>query len=39
MAGKQKKGRPPSPVGDTAQVKGPMISLKLKAKRKTSRGK
>ena len=39
MAGKQKKGRAPTPIGDVAQDKGPMTSLKLKKKKKTSRGK
>lgn len=39
MAGKQKKGRAPTPVGDAAQDRGPMVSLKLKKKKKTSRGK
>lgn len=39
MAGKSKKNRAPNPVSLGADAKAPMVSLKVKKPKKTSRGK
>ena len=39
MAAKPKKGHAGSSVIPTAQARAPMVSLKIKKQRKTSRGK
>ena len=39
MAGKSKKHGAPNPVSVAAEAKPPMLSLKVKKTKKTSRGK
>jgi hypothetical protein len=39
MAGKSKKHRVPNPVSLGTEAKAPMLSLKVKKQKKTSRGK
>jgi hypothetical protein len=39
MSAKQKNGNQPSPITGATQGGAPMLSLKVKKKKKTSRGK